>query len=274
MTNKIGFQDILKILTPITYLDNNSDGNFTKDKKKHVSKLGYMEIMKFLELLNGQSNVKKIEYSIYKQSYNDLDFNLVTMIFDNIDKTSFHTTFDISDKHILFNCLTPYCLSKYINQNSKLRYVYIPLTYACDIKDSGHIAFIMFDNKDKKVYLLDPNGSPGYFNNILDVNISFYIENMISKYINELKKFNMEYKYIYSENWNNNKNIINKSFENDFIGSGHCVAFSLMISHLMTRFEIEPSELYKILSNLSDDEKLYLFKQYTLGLFNISKMIK
>ena len=42
----------------------------------------------------------------------------------------------------------------------------------------------------------------------------------------------------------------------------------------MTRFEIEPSELYKILSNLSDDEKLYLVKQYTLGLFNISKMIK
>jgi len=124
--------------------------------------------------------------------------------------------------------------------------------------------------------MLDPNGKSTYFSNILfdhakSIGSNFYTEMILFKYFSLLNDFGLNYKYVYVNKWNPNKCVINKRFDNEYILSGHCVITTLMIIHLISIQKLTPQYIFEMLSKLSDDELLFLIKEYTLGIYSLLK---
>ena len=262
------FCEIHQALQPIIKLSKHTD--YSDNVKSFVSKLSYKQFEHVLRQVNKQSILQYKEYAVYKQNYNTLKLELISNV-SNTDSNEFHTTFDTTEEVLLLNTLSPQCLTNYILDNSHLKYIFIPINYMNDTKNSGHIALLMFDNNAKTVYMIDPNGKSTYFDNIFHEYMNQYIEHMLSQFIGELNKYGLVYKYIYANMWNRNTICINKHYNNKYIGTGHCVILSLMIANLIVVCNTSPKDIYDLFNNMFEDEILFIIKEYSLGVYNMLK---
>lgn len=133
----------------------------------------------------------------------------------------------------------------------------IPILYVSELEKSCHIACLHIDMNAKKAYLLDPNGVPSYFNPT--VNIENEIELMLSDYF---KLINVKY---IKCSWNLNRISLN-SINSEFIGSGHCVVLSLIISYLVHK----KMNHYDIYQSLCIDKLPYIIAEYYIYLSNFT----
>lgn len=134
----------------------------------------------------------------------------------------------------------------------------MPIIYSSDLKDAGHIGFMLVDSEQNCAYLVDPNGKPTYFNNVVNYNVSDKIEEMLYKYF---KCVGVE--YIHSNIWNSNNIVINKNFRNNYISSGHCSILTIMLSHMICKTDMSPKEIYQILGSLNNYELMFVIKIYS-----------
>lgn len=260
------FSIIQEAIYPIIHKYN---AEFDPKHKKFVERLKYKQFDKVIRLINKQKKIKKAQHIIYKQSYITLNMEPVSYVFTKI-RNVYHTCFDVSDEYLILNALTPYYLYKYINKNRHINYIFLTLNYGCNAKIQHHQAGILIDNKNEKIYLIDPNGFPTYFNELFGIDMSYMIEKLLYEYFLELKKFGFNYEYIFTYQWNPNCICLNKIFpDNNYIGSGHCVILTILIFHLINVFNYNPIEIYEMLNKLSDEELLYIIKNYTTTIYKL-----
>lgn len=214
-----------------------------------ISNYGYT----FSKLLN-QPYITNPIYSIYTQDFESDEFNYIT---DYIPENSiFPISLDITSEKISMDVLEVQTLIEYIKICDKN--IFLPIIYSSDLKDAGHIGFMLVDSEQNCAYLVDPNGKPTYFNNVVNYNVSDKIEEMLYKYF---KCVGVE--YIHSNIWNSNNIVINKNFRNNYISSGHCSILTIMLSHMICKTDMSPKEIYQILGSLNNYELMFVIKIYS-----------
>jgi hypothetical protein len=260
------FQQVCEMVSGITALSDGKDYD-AKTHKKFVSTLEYKHFDGLLQLINSQNAIKKPSYSIYKMDLKTWETELVDYVFD-ASGNEYHTCIDVTDGYLVLNTLTPACLAEYIRAHEKMGVVFLSFNYSCAAKEAGHQAAIMINIKTKRIYLMDPNGSPTYFNNIFEANIDVMLEKMLHNYFAELKSVGYEFRYEFIGSWNKGGLYLNGELKNEYIGSGHCVIWTFILAHLISHNKYSnPIEAYKLLTSLSEEERLYIIKEYTMGVF-------
>ncbi|ARF11792.1 hypothetical protein Klosneuvirus_2_228 [Klosneuvirus KNV1] len=269
MTKKIKlmFCEIHNAFNKITSYSKNSQ-DYTQEVKKFIERIGYQQFDYIQRNINKQTKLFDREYAVYKLNYTTLQIEFISLV-TNYDPTEYHTTLDTTDQYLLLNALSPQTLCNYILDNQQTRFIFFPLNYMTESKDSGHIASLVFDNQTKKVYMADSNGKSTYFDQLLGQPMNQYIEYMLSNYIKDINNLGLSYQYVFIDEWNAKNLHMNKHFKNSYVGVGHCLILSLMISHVMTQFAIIPKDAFELLAQLEDEELLFLIKEYGLGLYNM-----
>lgn len=226
-----------------------------------ISNYGYI-----LNELIKQPYITNPIYSIYTQdlhyeeSHGD-DFNFIT---DHVPNVSiFPMSLDITNTKISMDALEILTVMKFI-ESCDNKYVILPIIYNCDLKKSGHIGCVVIDKEYRLVYLVDPNGKPSYFDNVLKLNVCNKIEDMLSKYFEMI-----DIVFIPSSEWNPNNIVINKHFQNQCIGSGHCSILTIMISHLLFETNETPQKIFEVLGGLNNDELLFIIKSYSIYIYQL-----
>lgn len=260
------FNNLYSVFETITSFSNNSD--YTEQKMKYIKTLNYKAYESIITLINDQTKISNKTYSLYKQQYSTLKFECISEII-NAKENEYHTIIDSIDDFLIMNALSPDCLANYILDNFNKKYIFLTLNYGSNLMKSSHQSALMIDNENKLIYMIDPNGKSTYFDGVFHEPTNFYIETILSKYFLELKKFGLEYKYMYSADWNTKKIAINKHFNNDIIGQGHCVITTLMLINLITLMDIKPNVAFEMLNKLSSDEIIFFIKEYSIGVYNI-----
>ncbi len=267
------FQTVQQIISSITDLSEGketTDKEFTDKHKKFLTQMDYKYFDKVFQMITNQKPIKNPQYSIYKMAYDDdaLECEFVSYVLSDPGDV-YHTVIDASDKHLVLNTLTPACLAQYIKDNEKNETVFITFNYSCSAQDAQHQASILINTKTKKIYLVDPNGSTCYFNNIFDMGLDTLVEKMLHNYFAELKKFDYDFKYEFIGTWNKKTVALNTSFKDTFIGTGHCVVLTSILAHIISILKCNPLDAYLMLKELSEEEMLFIIKEYTSAIFNL-----
>lgn len=263
------FCEIQKAFHKITSYSRN-DQEYTKEVKQFIEKLSYIQFDYIQRSINKQTKLLDREYALYKLNYTTLEFECISLV-ANYDPDEYHTNFDTIEQYLLLNALSPQTLCNYILDNRHIRFLFLPLHYMSDSKQSGHIASLVLDNNTNKFYMMDSNGKSTYFDQLLSQQMNQFVEFMLISYIEELNKLGFTYKFVSTVEWNIKNIHMNKNFKNDYIGTGHCVILTLMISHIMVQLNITLKESFEKLSKLTDDELLFLIKEYGQGLYNMMR---
>jgi hypothetical protein len=248
---------------------------------KNLKILDYNQLHTSLELVNTQIRTKYINYVIYKQqiSMNDNKFayhdfevcTFITKLINTNNHDTYHFILNVDGTYFVLNAINPQTLALMIDENKNNRYLFLSFNYGADAIGSGHQAVIMIDIIEKHVYFIDPNGHSSYFDKIFGIKLSFQIEQLVRQYFENFNSFfGHNYTYQFIHKWNPNHMCINKIFnENYEMGSGHCVILSIILSHIISVTKCLPIEGYKLLKSVSDDELLFIAKEYTVRLYKI-----
>lgn len=256
----------------------------TYDENKHeiISCLNHDEINKLFTIFTNQPNFTNPIYSVYKQD-NEMNFSYINDI--NNSKKKYNMIIDICDSQIshdsscesirsngtariiLLDGFNIFYLATYLYENSNLRYIFLVADYSSPVYDSGHRSAIMIDNKEMTIQVLDPNGSNDYFNDMFNKEMDLEIENLLKNYFNELKKYGLNYKYIYSYEWNPEQLCINHDDKfTKYANNGHCSVLTIIIANLISVLQLKPISVYQMLNDLSKEELSYVVTSYTTGL--------
>lgn len=209
------------------------------------------------------------EYSIFRMDLDNKEMILVTDFKPDKEEYYYPINFQITEDNIVINALSIMTLYNFLKRTNN-RYVFLPINYECEIKDSGHRAVLSFDKTANKVYLLEPNGKPNFFNNVIG-NINHDIELFLEKYTDLMNNVvDSNYKYIKTSIWNQKQIVLNNT-SNTKISRGDCMSISILLCHLLYNLEYEPYVLYNSINNLSDSECVLIIRSYSVGLINYLK---
>lgn len=219
-----------------------------------------------LNYIINQETINNNEYAIYTKNILNCEFEYITM-FES--EQFLPINIDITNNKLVMNIILPPKLQKYINKNRTNKLLGIPVLYtANDVIDAYHAAIIIIYPETKKVYLIDSNGGPTYFNKIFEYNVDNYIESILVDYFNLIG-----YKFIPNSEWNVKNVAINKTFPDIYINnkssSGHCVALTFLLTQILNSTKMTPNEVFNEFNNLSIEEILYIINNYEKGLYVI-----
>lgn len=264
------FSTVSQITSSLTSMIDRSDEQDFKSYHEKIARMKYSQFQQILCLINNQQPLQNVRYSIFKQDHTNMSFEHIADVY-NCEDDVYPNVIDATDENLVLNILSPDYLMEYL-ENNKLRFIFLNFNYYCSAIESGHQAFIMFDNQEKTVKIIDPNGSPGYFNDIFGLRVDEHIESMLANYFYLLKSGGVEYKYIPYYVWNKGNIMLNKSFNNENIGDGHCVVLTFLIMHILNVLECDIADVYKTLNSISNEELLYIIKDYTIALNQILQL--
>ena len=269
----MSFETLFSALSPLTDSGVSQLDKYSEKDAYVMSTMSTIHEYKILHKYTEQPYLKNPEYSVFQM---DIQSNQLVFISDFLpikNQKHYPINFQINNKSsIVINALSILTLGNYLS-NCKNRYIYLPIDYTCDTKASGHRAILMYDIKLQKVYLLEPNGKPSFFNNVIG-NIEMEIELFFEKYTEQLNElFCMNYKYIKTNIWNINNIVLNNT-SNTKLSKGDCLSISLLMCHLITNLEYDPYQLYKSIKGLSDDEFVTIIRSYSMGIINYLKKSK
>jgi len=204
------------------------------DTIKHSSILVFEKIMQTIMNQKG-INKKEASYILLKTGILTGETEIVIEINDDIGN-QFHTTLDSDGENIYLHSYSYQDIFNLIeySKKSKLKYVFITLTYGSSFYKNSHVAPLVIDIKNEKVYLFEPNGSSSYFNNIMsksnkpivdfDIDTNIYVKLLFDCYFNNFNEiYSTKYEFIECSKWNPKGLIINRTFKESIIGAGHCV---------------------------------------------------
>jgi len=272
--------ETLSLLT--TVLSDFFNENIVCDNKildtiKHSSILVFEKIMQ--TIMNQKAiNKKEASYILSKTGILTGETEVVIEINDDIGN-QFHTTLDSDGENIYLHTYSYQDIFNLIeySKKSKLKYVFITLTYSSRFYKSSHVAPLVIDIIKEKVYLFEPNGSASYFNDIMsksnkpiidfDIDTNIYVKLLFDNYFNNFNQiFSTKYEFIECSKWNPKGLVINRKFKESIIGDGHCAIITLLLPHLLSILDYDLKDIYNIVAILSDTELIYLLNGYTSGI--------
>ena len=272
----------------IPFMEDGICDEITYKKIATINNENYERLLEFF--INQKSPGKNSSYSLYKTDIYSGIFSHHLDIASGVGD-SFHATLQCDDRHILLHTLSVDSMMEFLNNNVSQRYVFMPLVFGTEVKEKGHFGVVVFDLKANDVFMLDPNGKTSFFDNIfieyskksgehvyenyekdLYIDGGSLVDKLIEGYVNELNfVFDLGLKYIGSSAWNPKTYVINRTFSNEnVIGSGHCVAITTMLIHLLHLSDSSVTDVYEKLGKLSDVHIMEIINGYSVG---ISSMI-
>lgn len=144
---------------------------------------------------------------------------------------------------------------------SESRYMFFPFNFSCEASKEGHQLTLVIDNHSFKIYLMDPNGTPTYFNSILSLNVNDYLELLIDRWTKVIKEqVGINYTYVYQREWMPHTCAINRHV--DVLGGGNCVTSTIILCHILSLTGMEFPTCYHQLAYISAAEWGSLLKKY------------
>lgn len=263
---------------------------------KKIKCLSNKHFEKLLNILCDQKspNSMGVELSIYKIDIQTETFNHHINIKSDLRNDEYYTTIQSELNYLLLHILSIESLVTYLieNKSRNKKYTFLPLFIGSEYYDSGHMTCLIFDNDEYKVYLYDPNGRTTFFNDIvidaytkihkikredidkellnsMYINTSDLVDKLIIGYLDKINEvYEVKYNFISSKEWNKNNKVINRNFGDTIIGNGHCVITTIMFLHYLYTTGSKFENIYSIITNINDEELLYIINCYSNGIYN------
>lgn len=165
-----------------------TDNVFTYKMKENLSQINQKKFNEIIQILNNQKSLKDTSCSLYKFNFFKETLEHSLDIFD-IEPNN---TIQIEDTNIIFQMISPKLLKEYIFKHLDNKYIFISITFFCESITCGHQVILAFNNPEQKVYLIDPNGKPTFFNNMFTEQLikktkkSKYAEEIITNYVDSI----------------------------------------------------------------------------------------
>lgn len=268
--------------TVLTIVEEENTQNMlcTPDIYLFLSTMNYDNFTLIINLLTNQkwltNNPEYFVYSFDCNTNKTTRTNETTTEFDDL----YHgrIEYDTYSERFKMRFISPDVFKEYMLINNNVnRYSFFPIVLKINTKNVFHQICAAFDNINKKVYLVDPNGTVTYFNastmNDVDDDLYFihekHAELMIIAYLQELANVGLQYEFVPTNIWNYERYIINRHFIESEIGRGHCVIVFLMIIHIMSTIKIEPTNLFELFYHFEDAELMSLINDYSVGVYKM-----
>jgi len=244
-----------------TIINMASNGEIFERAKHFISMMGGKDINYVFNFICDQILLDDLQYSILAYNILNQKTEFITNHIPN--EQVYAISFDITNDKIILDGISHDHILKIIEKNDA-DHIFLPVLYACDAENSGHFGLLALYKKTKCAYLVDPNGKPTYFDNILAMDISSMIEDLLVNYFESI-----DYTFVKSSVWNKNKIYLNKNFGDVGIESGNCMILGIMMCNMIYITDIDPNELFQIFNKLSSHELAYFIKQYSIGMYNV-----
>ena len=143
-------------------------------------------------------------------------------------------------------------LKDHIKQNKKHNFIFISILLHDHINQKTnptHVGCLIIDNKEKKIYCFDPNGTTDTFSN--KKNQNYFPNSLDYVFINYFS--DLDYDYIPSTELTDGKQI-NEIYYLPF-DKGTCVSWTILFGFLVKKLELCPKDLYKTLSGLNKEQR-------------------
>lgn len=210
-------------------------------------------------------NSKASLYINYKEKYNPKLWNAVIQCL-------YHDT-------LMLKMFSVNSMCEYILLNSSNRYLFVPILLSSPYGERQNtklpvITCLIIDNFQSKAYFIDSSGWTTFFDTSLGTNNMIEIDNIFSKYFDDLSVYSgIRYKYVSSLEWNyENKNLLtlNLEFKNNLIKKNEIDVFSgivclLFCHYLSVRPTNEICETFNYFSNLSNEDRVKIYTAYIVG---------
>lgn len=241
-----------ELISLVSQLNNN---NKLQPKFYEPSEIAKFDHDQYEKIFCDITNQTKFE--IY--AHNNFTYNNTTkQIYEsehnikNTFPTSTPFLFDEFEDYTIMEIILDDNLINYLYENIKCNYVALPIyKYSHAIKKTGHITLLLFDNINKKCFNIDSNGKDEIYD--------FFFKEKI----NYLQNFGLVYEYQENRKWNKHHIKLNMNYENDELNNnGNCVVWTILILHIISVMLLDPGEIYKKISLMHRDEKVYVLKEY------------
>jgi len=257
MNNKLYITITIK-MNIIEYINNYISPLYTQKSKDKFSRLPLDKYKLLLNMYVNQHDIDYTEYALLKLTDEHIEY--VDNYSTDTDKNTYNVLYyDPIEKMHLFQIYGFTNMYELIITNQN-RYVFVPIMFSIKDKNIGHATMIIIDKKKLTIRFFDSNGLT---KGCITSNI---VDKFLECYFNIFNiTFGEKYKYIYQEEWlNNNKCILNTSkLSNDTVNSGHCMIFTLLISHLISTEKLELNDIITELNKIKKEELLDIIMGYT-----------
>ena len=165
--------------------------------------------------------------------------------------------------HITMNLINAKKFGKFLRK-SENKNVFFPILISIDKEKLSHCVALIFDLKEKKAYMVDPNGNNNYFSVHFGRETESLIDKMILMYIEHANALtNIKIEYVPQHIWNKTTYIINRSLNNDLVLiGGNCVTLTFLIMHLLHLSDCTINYVFSMLNMLTDDELSIIINTY------------
>lgn len=274
------------------------DGICDEDIHETVSSvtIKYENLGKILEYITNQKKYIVSEFSKY--TINIMKKNIETFVDSEMYAPNFACIVS-NGETITLEMPSIDQFIDFIDLNKNNKYIYLPLRFYNRIT-CGHIGAIIIDQKEKTVYLFDPNGKTTYFDDVIalyfeknmkseidsgqissDLKKEMYIDSqsmiddLINKYVDDVNMiYNKNYTYIRSTVWNPHEYCLNKKLPETYVmPSGNCAIITLLMIHLLHSTEKDMYDLFSNLGQLNDNILLEIINGYSVGMSEITYSI-
>lgn len=241
---------------------------------KDIESIPFTYIYDFMSRKLSWERIRKLSLEVYgfdlpqNKTASIFVYNIVTgsferLVSDNIiynDEARFVAT--ICDSHVQFKGLDPDTMIEWLTENSSKNILSVPVYFQHNFKEKLHHVQLVFHLKNKKVVICDPNGKMDMFPNDGGIDYNFVVEETIKKYI-ELFSDVLDITFVSQSVWNSSGKGVNVDYSDIGIGSGHCVCLSLLAVHISSIYEMDITDVYKLLIDLDREIIAHIIVQYS-----------
>jgi hypothetical protein len=248
----------------ITEINEYISPEYTQKSKDIFSRLPLDKYKLLLNMYLNQNNNTVDEYILFGLSddnnVNDVnDVNIINNYSTYSDKDSYNVIYyDLNEKIYLFQAYSFQNMYELIILN-KNKYVFIPVMFSLKDSKVGHATMIIIDKIEMTIKFFDSNGMTKEYIN------STIVDSFLEYYFNIFNiTFNENYEYIKQKEWIKSNYTLNSStLSNNDINAGHCMIFTLLIAHILSKQTKTLDQIITELNKLTKNELFDFVMGYT-----------
>ena len=250
----------------ITHLTDYVSPIYNQSSKDTFSRLPFDKYLKILNFYTNQTHCDVNNYVLFRLNDIDNDVEFVNDYSTFSNSNTYNVVYyDTYDKSYLFQAFGFNNMYEIIISNQN-RYVFVPVMFAIKDNKVGHATMLIIDKQTMMVRFFDSNGlTKGIINNnIIDKFIKTYFD-IFNITFNETYIYIEQQSWLGLQNYNEiNKYILNSSnLKNNDINTGHCMIFTLIIAHILSKDKFELNNIITELNKIKQNELLDLVMGYT-----------
>ncbi len=245
---------------------------YTKYSKDIISRMDLNQFKILLSFYTGQKTIDYYNFTMFTIYKNERDIHIEpTTSFETYEDRNTYQVIYYDDKNnsYLTQMYETCDFYKTLIENEN-RYVFFPFVLSIKDKNVGHATILIVDKEDKSVRFFDSNGLNGFVkSDITDKLFETYI-NIFNICHDEQYTYIKQTDWVYSNMYNLNSSVLN----NKEIDAGHCMIFTLLISHLLIKTNKHINDIILEINKINKNKLFDIIMGYTeIAAVNIGYMI-